>query len=249
MNKVSIIIANYNYGDMVIDAFRSALGQTIHCHVGLINDGSTDDSNDIITSFIYDLSQATSIKPNVISNSNFTYINSINQGASAARNTLIKHLWDKSDFFAILDADDIYYPNKVEILLDQMKDPNVGVAYADYDILENEYIKREYKEPYSPSVLTQRCIVHSGALIRKTCLEKVLLENGDVYDSRLHGPLSKGFIGCTEDYDLWLRLSKVCLMKHVPQSLSLVRMTGRNQSLKMTKEIFNENAKILQQRI
>lgn len=249
MNRVSIVIANYNYGDMVIDAFKSGLEQTHSCHVGIINDGSTDDSHNIIMHYISSLSQATCFKPNVIYNSNFTYINSDNQGASAARNTLIKHLWDQSDFFAILDADDIYYKNKVERLLQEMKDPNVGVVYGDYDILDQNKIKREFKEPYDKSILLQRCIVHSGALIRKTFLEKVLLDNGDAYDVKLHGPLSKGFIGCTEDYDLWLRLSNVCIMKHVPESLSLVRMTGRNQSLKMTQEIFNQNAKILQQRI
>jgi len=249
VDKVSIIIANYNYGDMVVDAFKSAMSQTIHCHVGVINDGSTDNSHDNIMQYIASLSQATLYKPGIVYNTNFTYINTENQGASAARNTLIKNLWDQSDFFAILDADDIYYPNKVELLLKEMSDPNVGVAYADYDILEDGYIKREFKEPYSSSTLLKRCIVHSGALIRKSILQQVLLENKDVYDPRLHGPLSKGFIGCTEDYDLWLRLSKVCLMKHVPQSLSLVRTTGRNQSLKMTPEIFNQNAKILQQRL
>lgn len=249
MNKVSIIIANYNYGDMVLDAFKSAMCQTFNCHVGLINDGSTDNSHSIIMDYICSLKQATWAKPNLVYNTNFTYINSDNQGASVARNTLIKHLWDSSDFFAILDADDIYYPNKVEVLLKEMSDPNVGVAYADYDILENGYVKREFKEPYSPSTLIKRCIVHSGALIRKTTLQQVLLDNNDIYDPMLHGPLSKGFIGCTEDYDLWLRLSKICVMKHVPESLSLVRMTGRNQSLKMTNEIFNQNAKILQQRL
>lgn len=249
MNNVSIIIANYNYGDMVVDAIKSAMNQTLHCHVGVIDDGSSDDSDINIQDYFNSLGQAAFYKPNMISNTNFTYIKTENQGASAARNTLIKHLWDQSDFFAILDADDIYYPNKVERLLTEMKDDNIGVVYGDYDIFQDGYIKREYKEPYSSSLLLKRCIVHSGSLIRKTHLEKVLLDNGDIYDTRLHGPLSKGFIGCTEDYDLWLRLSKVCLMKHVPESLALARMTGRNQSLKMTTEIFNENAKILQKRI
>lgn len=249
MTNVSIIIANYNYGDMVTDAIKSALDQTVHCHVGIINDGSIDDSHNIISNYLYSLKQATFIKPDLIKNTNFTYVNSDNQGASAARNTLIKYLWDQSDFFAILDADDIYYPNKVERLLQEMKDPNIGVVYSDYDVMDHNKIKREYKEPYDKAILLQRCIVHSGALIRKSFLEKVLLDNGDAYDIKLHGPLSKGFIGCTEDYDLWLRLSNVCIMKHVAESLSLVRMTGRNQSLKMTQEIFNQNAKILQQRI
>lgn len=249
MPNVSIIIANYNYGDLVIDAIRSALNQTVKCHVGIIDDGSSDNSHNNISQYLLKLQQTVGVGKDEIRNDNFTYIKTENQGASAARNTLIKKLWDRSDFFAILDADDIYYPHKVETLLKESEDPNVGVVYSDYDIVQNGYIKREYKEPYSINVLMQRCIVHSGALIRKTYLSQVLLENNDVYDVRLHGPLSKGFIGCTEDYDLWLRLSKVCLMRHVPESLSLVRMTGRNQSLKMTSEIFQKNAQILQQRI
>lgn len=247
-NLVTIIIANYNYGDMVVDAIKSGMNQTYRSAVAVINDGSTDDSHNIISNYFHSLQQAVAFKKDKFYNSNFLYMNTENRGASAARNTLIKEAWG-GDFFAILDADDIYYPNKIERLMKEMEDPNVGVVYSDYDIDYGTHIKREYKEPYSPSVLLQRCIVHSGALIRKTFLEKVLLDNGDVYDTRLHGPQSKGFIGCTEDYDLWLRLSKVCLMKHVPESLSLVRMTGRNQSLKMTDEIFNKNAQILQQRL
>ena len=35
------------------------------------------------------------------------------------------------------------------------------------------------------------------------------------------------------------------MMVHVPQSLSVVRTTGRNQSIKMTPDIFQKNAKIL----
>ena len=249
MPDISIIIANYNYGDLVVDAIHSAFNQTVKCHVGIIDDGSSDNSHDNISQYLLKLQQTIGVSKNEIRNDNFTYIRTENQGASAARNALIKRLWNQSDFFAILDADDIYYPNKVEKLLEEMKDPNVGVVYSDYDILQNGYIKREYKEPYSINNLIQRCIVHSGALIRKSYLSQVLLPDNDIYDTRLHGPLSKGFIGCTEDYDLWLRLSKVCLIKHVPKSLSLVRMTGRNQSLKMTSEIFNQNAQILQQRL
>lgn len=249
MRDVSIIIANYNYGDLVVDAIHSALNQTVKCHVGIIDDGSSDNSHNNISQYLLKLQQTIAISKDEIKNDNFTYLRTENQGASAARNTLIKKLWNRSDFFAILDADDFYYPNKVERLLEEMKDTNVGVVYSDYDIVQNGYKKREYKESYSSAVLMQRCIVHSGALIRKSFLSQVLLENNDAYDVRLHGPLSKGFIGCTEDYDLWLRLSKVCLMRHVPESLSLVRMTGRNQSLKMTQEIFNKNAQILQQRI
>ena len=70
----------------------------------------------------------------------------------------------------------------------------------------------------------------------------------EFYDSNLHGPLSKGFIGCTEDYDLWLRLAEVCVMAHVAKSLSLVRETGNNQSMRMNPEIFSQNVNFIQNR-
>ena len=73
----------------------------------------------------------------------------------------------------------------------------------------------------------------------------IVLPNGEFYNSKLHGPASQPFIGCTEDYDLWLRLSNVCLMTHVPENLGYANQHGRNQSMKMTPEIFNENAKVI----
>ena len=88
-------------------------------------------------------------------------------------------------------------------------------------------------------------MVHSNALIKKNYLQAVQLPNGEFYRSELHGPASQGFIGCTEDYDLWLRLSTICVFCHVPEVLGIANQHGRNQSMKMTTEIFNENAKIL----
>ena len=94
----------------------------------------------------------------------------------------------------------------------------------------------------------QKSIVHSNSLIKKHFLEAIRLPNGEIFDSQLHGPASKGFIGCTEDYDLWIRLSKVCLICHVPESLSIVNESGQNQSMRMTSDIFNQNAQILRSR-
>jgi hypothetical protein len=74
------------------------------------------------------------------------------------------------------------------------------------------------------------------------------LQNGEIYDSKLHGPLSKGFIGCTEDYDLWLRLGRHCMIYHIPEQLSVVRETGKNQSLKMNGSIFKQNMEIIANR-
>ena len=169
-----------------------------------------------------------------------------NSGASVARNTAIEMCWDWADIIGVLDADDAYYPEKVEKLVAKLvAHEEVGVAYADYNNIFPSYTKCEFKISYDRDLLNKQCIVHSNSLIKKKYLEKVRLPNGEIYKSKLHGPASQPFIGCTEDYDLWLRLSQVCLFTHVPECLGLANQHGRNQSMKMTQEIFNENAKII----
>ncbi len=231
--KVAIICANYNYGDYIIPAIESVINQTYKGMLRLyvVDDGSSDDSWDKISNYPCDWLFTKRIE---------------NSGASVARNTAIEMCWDWADIIGILDADDAYYPEKVKKLVNKLTEhPEVGVAYADYCIKKPTHSKHEFKSSYDRQVLLQRCIVHSNSLIKKEYLEQVRLPNGEFFDSRLHGPASQGFIGCTEDYDLWLRLSKICMMTHVPECLAVANEHGNNQSLKMTNEIFQKHAQIL----
>ena len=237
--KVAIICANYNYGHFILDGMESIINQTYEGEIRLyvVDDGSSDESWEIISRY------ATS-KDNV-------FVQRIeNSGASVARNTAIKMCWDWADVIGVLDADDSYKPTKVEKLVNKLiEHPEIGVAYGDYDIHRSygskHYVKYESKASYCRRRLTSDCMVHSNALIKKEYLQKIILPNGEIFDSRLHGPASQGFIGCTEDYDLWLRLSQHCIICHVPESLSIVNESGQNQSMKMTPEIFQQQAQIL----
>ena len=237
--KVAIVCANYNYGRFIVEGMKSIQRQTYKGDIRLyiVDDGSSDNSWLKISQFAKD-------KDNV-------YVKRIeNSGASVARNTAMEMCWEWADIIGVLDADDEYKPTKVEKLVEKLTEhPEVGVAYGDYDIHreygDKHYVKYEAKSPYCRKELSVRCMVHSNALIKKEYLEKVILPNGEIFDSRLHGPASQGFIGCTEDYDLWLRLSYHCIMCHVPESLSIVNESGQNQSMKMTPEIFQQQAQIL----
>jgi len=239
--KVAIICANYNYSDYIVAAMESIVNQTYQGELRLyvVDDGSSDDSWEKIQKF---------------NNNKFVNYDKIqieilsieNSGASVARNVAIRMCWDWADIIGVLDADDAYYPYKVETLVEKLVEhEEVGVAYADYVNVFPHFTKREFKKPYDRQLLNRECIVHSNSLIKKKYLEMVKLPNGEFYRSELHGPASQGFIGCTEDYDLWLRLSQVCVFAHVPELLGLANQHGRNQSMKMTQQIFNENAKII----
>ena len=240
--KVAIICANYNYGDYILPAMRSIVNQTYEGPLELfvVDDGSSDDSWDKICGYINRYSHPTEgqdgIEAKRIENS----------GASVARNVAIDMCWDWADIIGVLDADDAYYPEKVEKLVTKLVEhEEVGVAYADYENVYEEYSKREFKPSYCKRGLLNRCMVHSNALIKKEYLEAVRLPNGEFYDSKLHGPASQEFIGCSEDYDLWVRLSKVCIISHVPECLAIANIHGKNQSLKMTGEVFKKNAAII----
>lgn len=241
--KVAIICANYNYSDYILAAMKSILNQTYRGELRLyvVDDGSSDDSWEKIKGFkitygVQNLHDVEKINVKKIKNS----------GASVARNVAIEMCWDWADIIGVLDADDAYFPEKVEKLVTKLVEhEEVGVAYADYENVNPDFSKREFKPSYSKERLLKQCMVHSNALIKKEYLEMVRLPNGEFYDSKLHGPASQGFIGCTEDYDLWLRLSNVCMITHVPECLAVANIHGNNQSSKMTAEIFNENAKIM----
>jgi len=263
--NVAVVISNYNYGEFVLDAIKSIENQNYEgeIRIYLVDDGSTDGSWDKITDYLSESNyilgyvQSGEIhtpcgkeKIECLEKQGSQFIRIENSGASNARNVAIYSAMEWADVFAILDADDEYKPDKVSRLVEALElDPLIGVAYSDYDIIKTyekkNYTKEELKESYSREKLVQRCIVHSGALIKKEYIKKVILNNGEIYKTQLHGPASQGFIGCTEDYDLWIRLSDYCMMVHVPESLSIVRETGQNQSMKMTTDIFNENAKII----
>lgn len=255
--NVAIIISNYNYGKYVIQAIDSAINQdyTGALRVYVLDDGSSDDSWDKISN-ITDHKYETIINQPYYTGpiihrqrENIYAFRITNSGASTGRNVAMWQAWDWADIFGILDADDAYFHNKVSTLVNKLMEyEEIGVAYADYDNVYPEYSKTEFKESYSRDVLINRCIVHSNSLIKKSKIESVILPNKEIFDSRLHGAASKGFIGCTEDYDLWLRLSKICIFTHVPTILAIANQTGQNQSYKMTSEIFKENAKILSSR-
>lgn len=263
--NVAIIISNYNYGEFVLDAIKSIENQTYKgdVRIYLVDDGSTDGSWEKIKDYLTNPDSA-EVGPSrgelstpcgketieIIEQQGSQFIRIENSGASNARNVAIYSAMEWADVFGILDADDEYKPDKIKKFVEILElDPLIGVVYGDYDIIKtygnNAYTKQELKESYSREKLMQRCIVHSGALIKKEYIKSVVLPNGEIYKTQLHGPASKTFIGCTEDYDLWVRLSDHCMMAHVPESLSIVRETGQNQSMKMTTDIFNQNAKII----
>ena len=247
---ITVVIANYNYGQYVETAINSAINQDYpgELQVCIVDDGSTDDSWEKITNIAQGKAKKKDgreiIEHEHTSGRKIIAIKQENGGASAARNTAIEHTWVETHAFAILDADDEYYPHKVGRMVHSfLQDPmRIGVVYADYDIYDLNTGKtvREFKQPYNKEVLMNECIVHSNALINKLAFAATHEPTG-FYDVNLHGPAGGEFIGCSEDYDLWIRISEQFMLVHIPESLAIANITGSNQTTNVTPEVFHQN--------
>ncbi len=107
---VSVVINNYNYGEYVEDAIKSALRQTYpHTEVIVVDDGSTDESVQVIERF----------------RSFVTPLYKSNGGQASALNAGFKAT--SGDIVCFLDADDVFHRNKVvEVVRILLARPDAG---------------------------------------------------------------------------------------------------------------------------
>jgi glycosyltransferase involved in cell wall biosynthesis len=130
---VSIIINNYNYGRFVREAIDSGLNQTYsHKEVIVVDDGSTDDSREIIASY----------------GNGITSVLKENGGQASAFNA--GFAVSKGDIICFLDADDIFLPEKVVEIVELFKcHQDIGWCFHTLTLLDNDtqtFIKNSNKD-------------------------------------------------------------------------------------------------------
>ncbi len=110
--RVSIVIDNYNYGRYLSAAIESALAQTYeNCEVIVVDDGSTDNSREVIASY------GERIHP----------VLKENGGQASAFNA--GYLESRGEMVAFLDADDRLYSQAMEVVVSSWQD---GAAKAHF---------------------------------------------------------------------------------------------------------------------
>jgi glycosyltransferase involved in cell wall biosynthesis len=115
MARVSVIIPAYNCSAFIKDTIESVLQQTFpDFQLLFIDDGSTDNTAAVIKE---------------IKDPRIEYFYKKNGGQSSARNYGLKIA--KSDYIALLDHDDIWPKNYLEIMIKALENnPDYGLAYA-----------------------------------------------------------------------------------------------------------------------
>jgi len=149
---VSIIINNYNYGRFLSKVIDSSLGQTyLHTEIIVIDDCSTDNSREIITSY------GDRIIP---------LLHEVNGKQGAAFNSGFSK--SKGDIVLFLDSDDYLYPHAVQRIVDQWKPEFVKIHYR-LDVVDVNGKKRGFSYPQGTVKLASgevwRSLVNIGTYV------------------------------------------------------------------------------------
>ena len=208
---ISIIIPCYNYGRFLKECLESVKSQTYkNFEAIIVDDGSTDNSANIAKSFVK-------------KNEQFKYIYQENQGLSATRNTGIRNA--KGDYICFVDPDDIWFKNKLEVQIEYLKyNQDCGLLYSDAEI-------------YIDGKPTGRTIRNGNLFYHGFVFEKMLMNNGVVCPSVIIKRdcfKEVGFFDVklrhTQDWEMWLRISRHFKFCSIPKPLLYYRIHGSNDS-------------------
>ena len=199
---VSVILPTYNRARLVSRSINSVLKQTYNnFELIIIDDGSTDNTKQIINSF---------------NDNRIVYLkHNHNKHASAARNTGIAK--SKGELIAFLDDDDQWLPKKLEkqISIIQKLPPKVGLIYCWMDYYNNEKLIHKHRPKLQgsvfPMVLDQQRIGGCPTLL----IRKEILINMGGFDITIR----RG-----NDGDLIRRICKKYDVDFVPEVLVKVNV-------------------------
>lgn len=213
---VSVLMCVYNAEAFLQEAIGSILQQTFEqFEFIIVDDASTDNSRQIIEGY-----HDKRIKL-VTNEENLGLTRSLNKGLGCCG----------GEFMARMDADDIADPQRLEKQYAFMrKHPEVGVCgawvyYFGPDGSKNLWKYPEKDQDIRIGLLLKSRIAHPAAMIRR----KVLTDHYLSYD---------GEFTTSQDYDLWVRLSRYCKLANL--AMPLLTYRSHSQSVSSQKRLLQQ---------
>jgi len=222
MPEVSVIMPVYNGERFLAEAIESVLSQSFEdLELICVDDGSIDESKDIIHSF---------------HDERIKYLYQKNSGSPArGRNVGINE--SKGNYIAFIDQDDLYMPESIyERVNCFINDPKINFVYSDCEIIDVEGNR------ISDSIITHaNKIPYSGKCFKKLFLGNFIpiqgvMVNRKVFDSV--GLFNEHLVG-TDDYEMLLRISYHYPVVYVDKTLA--RWRSHQLSLSHNQHQMDEN--------
>jgi glycosyltransferase involved in cell wall biosynthesis len=203
--KISVVIPCYNSEHTIRETLESVLAQTYHdFEVIVVDDGSTDGSKDVILSF----------------GDRVRYIYQQNAGQSAARNAGIREA--RGEYIAFIDADDLWFPEKLEKQDKCLQENNVLWCYCDCMFFRDSDHKNIGK--YSQLLYSPKQGLILQALFMGNCIASLtpIINKKLLFDSGLFDETPA--IRSREDWDQWLRVAALAEVAYTPEVLAKYRV-------------------------
>lgn len=201
----SVIIPAYNAEDFIEEALESVLAQTWRdVEVIVVDDGSTDGTSEIATSFEH-----------------VKYIYQSNKGPAAARNVGLSLA--KGEYIAFLDADDVWCPEMLTSCLQILENrPDIGAVHTNWQHIDAEGC-------LTPQVSNWRPL--RGSVFEELLVEISFITPAIVWRRKwldLIGGLDQT-PGVNDDWLNWLRMARQgCLFDCIERPLVLCRRHDRS---------------------
>jgi glycosyltransferase involved in cell wall biosynthesis len=213
MPAVSVVMPAYNAGAYIGEALDSILAQgRDDVEVIVVDDGSSDDTLDVARS------RGTAVR--VFAQANL--------GSAVARNRALDEA--RAPLVAFLDADDVWLPGKLDAQLRALeRDASLGGVYSAWHVWKPDASGTYQRPPADDATPTDAFDdAESGWLYHHLLMTSVILTSSlvlrrEVIDAvgRFRTDLRRG-----QDYDYWLRLSRVARVGKLAHRYVLYRMHG-----------------------
>lgn len=212
---VSVVMPVYNGSRYLREAIDSILSQTYsNFELYIVNDGSTDDSENIIKSY-------TDPRVKYLANKrNSGICVTLNKGLSAST----------GKYIARMDCDDISMPHRFEIQVAYLEThPEVGIVGSDIvtfgEGLEDRYFDFLHdRESCKAGLIFNTCFAHPSVMIRRDVLSAHQL----YYDDEFRG---------VEDYELWCRMARYTHLFNINQPLLHYRLHKNQVTQNVTQKV------------
>ncbi len=182
--SVSIITPTFNSERFIAETIFSVQAQTYQdWEMLIVDDGSTDKTLEIISSFQENDSRIKLFK------------NETNRGSAYSRNIALQNA--KGKWIAFLDSDDIWHPEKLERQIEFMLKNNYNFSYTNYCEI-NEKSEETGLLITGPKVIDKNKMI---AYCWPGCLTVM-------YDAEYVGLMQCPNIIINEEYALWIKISR-----------------------------------------
>jgi len=207
---VSVVIPAYNCAHFIGDALDSVVNQDYPAlEVFVVDDGSTDETCDVVARY----------------GSAVTLVRQANAGAAVARNEGMRRA--RGAYVALLDSDDLWLPGKLRLQVDHLeRHADVAMCCTRWHLLHPDAAGRYHIERAAAPESAPVDPKFAGWIYRELLLDCEVWTSTVVMRRELSERIGGFDVGLRrgQDYDYWLRASRLTRIDRLDAPLALYRM-------------------------